>query len=144
MLIEGMVSIPSSAKGQSPVFGVGAEYQWSEKTVFAVKGNDSLKTMEFGFKKEQFRGNGNDTLYGRLVAGTDDADQTKMDFAVGMRRKVDELSSVDVMVSNKDSVNMRYNWMSNELGLSGFIAAFFNLKDPRSRAKLQYGLFLEG
>ena len=143
MLIEGMVNIPSSTKGQSPGFGVGAEYKWSADTVLAVKGNNSLKEIECGFKKERFRGNDNDTFYGRFVAGTDDADQTMMDFAVGMNHKIDDQSSLDVMVSNKDSVNMRYN-TSTGSGLSGFVAAFINLKDPRSRAKLQYGLFFEG
>merc|ERR1719295_2409966 len=64
----------STQKEQSIGFESGAEYQWNEDTVFAVKGNESLKEMEFGFMKSQFRGNGNDTLFGRMVAGVDELD----------------------------------------------------------------------
>jgi len=143
LMIGGAVNLPSSTKGQSAGFAVGAEYRLNADTVIAVRGNDNLKEIECGFMKERFRGNADNTLFGRMVAGSDGAEQRKMDFAVGMNHKVDEQSSVDVMVSNRDMVNVRYN-LNNGAGLSGFMAAFVNLKDPRSRAKLQYGVLFEG
>merc|ERR1711879_927736 len=78
-----------------------------------------------------------DTVFARLMA-----DRSEMDLMVGIRRQLDEESSIDVVISNKDTLNVRYG-VDNGSGLSGFIAAFIHLKDPRDRAKLQYGVFME-
>ena len=82
------------------------------------------------------------TLYGRLVAGTDDEDKPELDVAAGMRYQVDEQSTLDVMASNRDMINVRYK-TSNGSGLSGYICGFINLRDARDRAKMQYGISFE-